>query len=265
MANILVNICDEKRKHVAKQKMKNSEAKLLKEIRKNDPPRGFLSALKAAKNKKEIGLIAEIKRASPSKGIIRKDFNPAKLAKSYKSGGATCISVLTDKPFFQGSDLFLKQTRETTDLPIIRKDFIIDPYQIVESRVIGADCILVIMACVDDSEASDFTTTAHELGMDVLIEVHTPFELERASKLSPELIGINNRNLKTLEVKLDMTEKLAPMVNKSSIVVSESGIYSHSDIMRMQKLGVNSFLVGESLMRENDVETATKRLLGIDI
>jgi len=260
--NVLEEICDKKRDHITRQKIKKSEAFLINEIKTIEPPRGFIDALRTAKNLKKIGLIAEIKKASPSKGLIRKNFNPQALARSYELGGATCISVLTDEPFFKGADIFLEQAKKSVNLPIIRKDFIVDLYQVVESRSIGADCILVIMACIDDQEAIDFITTAQELGMDALIEVHTRTELERALKLSPRLLGFNNRNLKTLEVDLKLTEKLVPMVNKRAIVVSESGIYNHSDILRMQNIGINSFLVGESLMREKDVETATKRLLG---
>ena len=222
-----------------------------------------MNALTNAKNTNTFGLIAEIKKASPSKGLIRDNFNPTALARSYSSGGATCLSVLTDKPYFQGADIFLEQVKNTVDLPIIRKDFIVNSYQVIESRAIGADCILIIMACVNDSQALDFISIANELAMDALIEVHTIRELERALKLSPTLIGINNRNLKTLEVDLTMTETLAPLIEEDKIVVSESGIYSYKDLLRMNALGINSFLVGEALMREKDVENATKRLLGM--
>lgn len=264
MGNVLQEICKIKGQHVAKQKSNISEATLLNQINEIEPPRGFINALQDAKNANSFGLIAEIKKASPSKGLIRKNFNPAAVARSYKLGGATCLSVLTDEPYFQGANIFLMQARSAVDLPIIRKDFIIDPYQVIESRVIGADCILIIMACIDDEEATDFIAIAHELAMDALIEVHTPKELKRALKLSPALIGINNRNLKTLEVDLRMTETLAPLIDENTIIVSESGLYSHEDLLRMHAFGISSFLVGESLMREQDVEGATKRLLGMD-
>jgi len=263
LGNILREICNRKRDHVAKQKLLITEASMLNEINKIKPTRGFLKALKKARSEKKFGLIAEIKKASPSKGLIRKNFNPVALARSYELGGATCLSVLTDEPYFQGADIFLAQARNTVNLPTIRKDFIVDPYQVVESRRIGADCILIIMACVEDSEAADFIKIAHELSMDALIEVHSLGELKRALKLSPELIGINNRNLKTLKVDLGVTERLAPLIDESATVISESGLYNHEDLLRMKALGISSFLVGESLMREKDVECATKRILGM--
>ncbi len=265
MVNILQEICNKKREHVANQKLNISEANLLSIIKKIEPTRGFLNALKNAKKINSFGLIAEIKKASPSKGLIRKNFDSGALARSYNLGGATCLSVLTDKPYFQGADIFLEQAKSASNLPIIRKDFIINPYQVIESRAIGADCILIIMACVNDDEANDFITIAHELAMDALIEVHTRKELERALKISPALIGINNRNLKTLEVDLTMTEILAPLIEADKVIVSESGIYHHKDLLRLSSLGINTFLVGEALMREQDVEAATKRLLGTDI
>ena len=265
MGNILEEICNKKREHVANQKLNISEANLLNTIKKIEPTRGFLNALKNAKKINSFGLIAEIKKASPSKGLIRKNFDPGALARSYKLGGATCLSVLTDKPYFQGADIFLEQAKNAVNLPIIRKDFIINSYQVTESRAIGADCILIIMACVNDDEANDFITIAHELAMDALIEVHTPKELERALKISPALIGINNRNLKTFDVDLTMTETLAPLIKGDKLIVSESGIYHHTDLLRLGALGINTFLVGEALMREEDVEGATKRLLGTNI
>ncbi|MDC0196240.1 indole-3-glycerol phosphate synthase TrpC [Gammaproteobacteria bacterium] len=263
MVDILEEICNKKRSHIAKQKSKISESNLLKKINKFDKTKGFLNALKRAQLANNFGLVAEIKKASPSKGLIRNDFDPATIARSYKLGGATCLSVLTDKPYFQGADTYLKQARSASDLPALRKDFIIDSYQVIESRVIGADCILIILACVSDADAKSFITIAHELAMDVLIEVHTQEELYRALKLSPALIGINNRNLKTLEVDLKMTEALAPLIDRDILVISESGLYTNKDLLRMKKIGINSFLVGESLMREQDVEKATRHLLGI--
>jgi indole-3-glycerol phosphate synthase len=265
LGNILEEICNKKREHVANQKFSTSESSLLNIIKKIEPTRGFLNALKNAKKINSFGLIAEIKKASPSKGLIRKNFDPGSLARSYKLGGATCLSVLTDIPYFQGADVFLEQARNAANLPIIRKDFIINSYQVIESRAIGADCILIIMACVNDDEVNDFITIAHELAMDALIEVHTRKELERALKISPALIGINNRNLKTLGVDLTITETLAPLIETDKVIVSESGIYHHKDLLRLSSLGINTFLVGEALMREQDVEGATKRLLGINI
>jgi indole-3-glycerol phosphate synthase len=264
LKDILVSICAKKREHVKKQKHKFSELFLLSRISEQEPPRGFFSALSNQTNAGMYGLIAEIKKASPSKGLIRKHFDPANLARAYESGGATCLSVLTDEPYFKGADIFLSQARNATNLPVLRKDFMIDPYQIIEARAIGADCILIIMACLDDKEALDLKIIADELKMDVLIEVHSSEEMERALKLSPNLIGINNRNLKNLNVDLSTTEKLVPMVTNNVLIVSESGLYKHDDLLRIKATGVNCFLVGESLMRERDVEAATRRLLCID-
>ena len=263
LVDILEEICNTKRGHIANQKSKLSEANLLKKLNKTEKTKSFLNALMEAKSANKFGLVAEIKKASPSKGLIRKDFDPAAIARSYKLGGATCLSVLTDKPYFQGADTYLKQARNAANLPTLRKDFIIDAYQVIESRVIGADCILIILACVSDIDADSFISIAHELTMDVLIEVHTQEELDRALKLSPSLIGINNRNLKTLEVDLKMTETLAPLIAEDTLVISESGLYNNRDLLRMRKIGINSFLVGESLMRQQDVEGATRQLLGI--
>jgi indole-3-glycerol phosphate synthase len=261
LSDVLVEICDKKRAHVTKQKSAVSEAALRAQISQIEAPRGFIKALKIVQDSGVYGLIAEIKKASPSKGLIRGDFDPARLAQAYQAGGATCLSVLTDAPYFQGSDAFLGEARDAVDLPAIRKDFMIDPYQIVESRALGADCILLIMACLDDSEAAELKAAADELGMDSLIEVHSAEEMERALTLSPALLGINNRNLKTLEVDLAMTETLAPMADKNALLVSESGLYTPADLLRMNAVGISCFLVGESLMREQDIEAATKRLL----
>jgi indole-3-glycerol phosphate synthase len=264
LIDVLLKICDKKRKHITKQKKNVSEATLLTKVSLNEPPRGFIKALKNAEKSDNFALIAEIKKASPSKGLIREDFDPASVARAYKAGGATCMSVLTDEPYFQGADAFLEQARAAVDLPAIRKDFMLDPYQIIEARAIGADCILIIMACLDDVQAAELKAAADELGMDALVEVHSPEEMERALNLSPDLLGINNRNLQTLEVDLTMTEILAPKAAEKALIVSESGLYSHTDLLRINAAGINCFLVGESLMREPNIEAATKRLLGLN-
>lgn len=263
MSNILTEICDKTRLHVAQRKKTVTEGQLADIAGKMSAPRGFAANLNAKRDTQGFGLIAEVKKASPSKGLIRDDFNPPDLAQAYQAGGAACLSVLTDGPYFQGADEYLVAARDAVQLPVLRKDFMVDPYQIIESRSLGADCVLLIMAVLDDVLARDLQQSAKVLGMDTLIEVHDEVELNRAMALSPTLLGINNRNLKTLEVDMKVTESLAPLAGKDSLVVSESGLYSHDDLKRMEEAGVDCFLVGESLMRQDDVTAATRQLLGL--
>jgi indole-3-glycerol phosphate synthase len=265
MSDVLARICDDKRRHVAARE----QSVPLDEIRRraetslrSDPPRGFQKRLEKAVEAGFFGLIAEIKKASPSKGLIRADFDPASLARAYRAGGATCLSVLTDTPYFQGHDDYLKAARQAVDLPALRKDFMLTPYQIYESRAIGADCVLLIMACLDDATAAELEAIAFSLGMDVLVEVHDAAEMARALKLKSRLLGVNNRNLKTLAIDLATTEQLAAMAPKDRLLVAESGLYSTADLERMNRVGASIFLVGESLMRQADVTAATRALLG---
>jgi len=263
MSDVLDHICAEKRTHVARAKMARPEAALLAALAEAPPVRPFAAALERHLAQGRYGLITEIKKASPSAGLIRADFDPAVLARAYEAGGASCLSVLTDTPFFQGSDDDLGAARDAVSLPVLRKDFILDPYQILESRRIGADCVLLIMAALSDAMARELAAAAAEHGLDVLAEVHDRQELERALLLGVRLIGINNRNLKTLAVDLGATERLAPEVPSDRIVVAESGIRSPDDLDRVAATGVRCFLVGETLMREPDVTAATRRMLGL--
>ena len=262
MSNVLDRICAEKRTHIARAKAACSEAALLAAIREAPPVRRFAAALEHKVAEGGYGLIAEIKKASPSAGLIRPDFDPAVLARAYEAGGAACLSVLTDTPYFQGSDDDLRTARAAASLPVLRKDFILDPYQILESRRIGADCVLLIMAALTDAEARELAAAAAELGLDVLAEVHDEAELERALCLDGRLIGINNRNLQTLGVDLGTTERLVPKVPRDRIIVAESGIRGRDDSARLAAAGARCFLVGETLMREPDVMVATRDLLG---
>ena len=261
MSDVLAEICAEKRAHVARRKAALPEAALRAQLVAAPPLRPFAAALESRATQGRYGLIAEIKKASPSRGLIRADFDPPKLAQAYQAGGATCLSVLTDTPYFQGNDDDLRAARAACNLPVLRKDFILDPYQIVESRVLGADCILLIMAALDDATARELASAADELGLDVLVEVHDRAELDRALRLDARLIGINNRDLKTFVTDLAVTEALAPRVPKDRIVIAESGIFIHADLTRLAASGVGALLVGESLMRQANVTEATRALL----
>ena len=261
MSDVLAKICDDKRHHIAARKRAVSQAALADRAQAVEPPRGFAQALTAVAERGRPALIAELKKASPSKGLIRADFNPPALAAAYTAGGAACLSVLTDKDYFQGEDRFLTEAHAAVSLPVLRKDFMLDPYQVVEARALGADCILLIMAALGDDQAAELAAAATEFGMDTLVEVHDEHELWRALQLEASLLGINNRNLKTLEVDLATTERLAPLAAGGPPIVCESGLHDPGDVARMTMLGVRRFLVGESLMRQANVAAATAALL----
>ena len=261
MSDILDRICADKREHIKARQISLPLVKVEAAARMALPVRGFADALRHAVESGGFGLIAEIKKASPSKGQIRADFDPAALAQAYQRGGASCLSVLTDVPYFQGHDDFLVQVRAAVDLPTLRKDFMLEPYQIAEARALGADCVLLIMAALDDEQAAELEAAAEYWGMDVLVEIHDRAEFDRALRLNSRLIGINNRNLKTMVTDLAITEELASVFPDDVLGVSESGLNSHEDLIRMSRVGCRCFLVGESLMRQDDVETATRNLL----
>ncbi len=262
MTDVLARISAYKREEVAARKAACSQAEVDRRARDASPPRGFKRALEAKSRPGRPALIAEIKKASPSRGLIRADFDPPELARAYEAGGAACLSVLTDAPSFQGDDAFLAAARDATHLPCIRKEFMVDPWQVAESRALGADAILIILAMVDDALARDLMAEAARFGLDALVEVHDESEMARAGALGAALTGVNNRDLRTFAVSLETTERLARLAPAGALLVAESGIFSNADAARLSAAGAEAVLVGESLMREADVAAATRTLLG---
>ena len=250
--DILQRILARKAEEIEARRSENPLGEIRRRAADASPPRGFVAALRGRVAAGEAAVIAEIKKASPSKGVIREDFDPVAIAEAYQRGGAACLSVLTDRDFFQGHEDYLSAAREACDLPVIRKDFIVDPYQVVEARAIGADCILLIVAALDDAALAELDAAARDLGMDVLVEVHDRAELERALRLELDLVGINNRNLRTFETRLETTLDLLDAVPPGCLVVTESGIHGRADVARMRASGVHAFLVGEAFMRAED-------------
>lgn len=262
MTDILARIAEYKRADVARRKAERAQSDLEAAAAVASPPRGFARALELAARPGRPALIAEIKKASPSKGLIRENFDPPALARAYAEGGAACLSVLTDGPSFQGDDAFLVSARSATTLPCLRKDFLVDPWQVSESRALGADAILVILAIAPDDLAAELIAEANRLGMDVLVEVHDSEEMRRARRLGARLVGVNNRDLRSFVTDLAVTERLAPEAPENAQLVTESGIFSRADVDRLSRAGAQAMLVGESLMRQTDVAAATQALLG---
>jgi len=262
MSDILARICEDKKAHIERKKQERSLNDLEKLIEVLPPTRGFISTLRDLQARQETGLIAEVKKASPSKGVLRQDFDPAGIARIYEQSGAACLSVLTDEPYFQGKDEYIDQIKRAVDLPVLRKDFMLEPYQIAESRAIGADCVLLIMAALSDSQAKELYQAAGQYNLDVLVEVHDTEEMDRALAVAPGMIGVNNRNLKTLEIDLQTGLNLAGKYPENVVKVAESGFHTHEDVQRFRKAGYNSFLIGEHMMRQPDIGLATRKILG---
>jgi len=260
--DVLKRILARKVEEVAERQVSAPLQALKAQLAEASPPRGFVAAMQAANGQGRAAVIAEVKKASPSKGLLREDFKPAEIARQYQAGGAACLSVLTDRDFFQGHEDYLQQARAACDLPVLRKDFTVDPYQVFEARVLGADCILLIVSALSDGQLQDLYQQAREIGLDVLVEVHDGVELERALALDLDLVGINNRNLRTFETSLDTTLDLLDQIPAGVTVVSESGLHHSDDIRRLQASGVNAFLIGEAFMRQPDPGVALKTLIG---